>query len=357
NSTRCYSVIQRLAGTGLKIHVLTSGNGVRFFQDKPEVASLRLVESFFYAVKGNLLSAWRTLMSLGELGRRARRKHAQVEAALTELRPAFCVTDSEYTVAPFRKRGIPLIALNNADVVVTEYFKRRNKPRNLMGQFWLLEYPDYLFHRQFVDLVISPAAKPLPPPHGRIRRVGLIVRREIEELARLTRPVPPKRAREFRKVTFMLSGSILGRIGNLCADGLPYHISVVGIDGPSNGAVTFHGKTVNNIKLLAEADMLLINGGFSAVSEALALGKPTLVIPVARHAEQYVNACQVVEHGLGALATADDLVGQLQRAHATNAFIGRAEMPPAVDIGGAGQAAGILLEFLQSRGILRRPSN
>jgi hypothetical protein len=352
NSTRCYSVIQHLASTGLSIHVLTSGNGLNFFRDKPEIASLTPVESYSYAVKRNQLSAWGTVMSFGELSRRASQKRFQVEAALAKFKPAFCVTDSEYTVAPFRRRGIPVIALNNSDVVVAEYLRLRHKPRDLMAQFWLVEYPDYLFHLRFADLVISPAAKPFAPSVARIRHVGLIVRKEIEHIAGCSRSGPAKTAREFRNLTFMLSGSILGRIGDISGYDLPYHISVVGMEGRSNDRVTFYGKTLNNIALLAEADMLLINGGFSAVSEALALGKPTLVVPVPRHAEQFVNACQVEELGFGAAVGSRDIGGYLQRAYASNGFIGRAERHPPVNIGGAAQAAQILLGFLQSRGII-----
>ena len=228
----------------------------------------------------------------------------------------------------------------------------RNKPRELRGQFWAIEYIDYLFHRRFADLVISPAAKAVPAAHSKIRRVGLIVRREIQELAAGTGKAPQKPAREFRNLTFMLSGSVLGRSGNICANDLPYHIAIVGIDGPSNSQVTFHGKILNNISLLAQADMLLVNGGFSAVSEALALRKPTLVIPVPRHAEQYVNACQVVELGFGAMVGEQEVGPYLRRAYQTNAFVGRAKSQQPVDISGATQAVDIIFRFLRSRGTL-----
>jgi hypothetical protein len=352
NSTRCYALIQRLAAAGVEVHILTSGNGLRFFNDKPEVSSLREVEAFFYAVKHRRLSMWRTVACLGELGRRASRKRSQVDAALEKLRPQFCVTDSEYTVGPMRKRGIPVIALNNSDVVVTEYLRMRNKPDGLWGQFWLVEYLDYLFHLRFADLVISPAASPLPARHPRIRRVGLIVRQEIEEAATTAVSARRKRAREFQKVTFMLSGSVLGRTGTIGVGGLPYRISVVGVEGPDSDQIRFYGKVLNNIALLADADMLLINGGFSAVSEALALRKPTVVIPVARHAEQYVNALQVVDLGFGAMVDENAIESYLRQAYRENAWIGNAEAPATIDIHGATEAAQILFRFLRSRGVI-----
>jgi len=150
----------------------------------------------------------------------------------------------------------------------------------------------------------------------------------------------------------MLSGSVLGRTGNIGVEGLPYQISVVGVEGPTSPQIRFYGKVLDNIALLADADMLLVNGGFSAVSEALALRKPTVVIPVARHAEQYVNASQVVALGFGAIVHENAIESYLRRAYLLNAWIGSAEAPATIDIHGASQAAQILFRFLRSRGII-----
>ena len=46
NSTRCHAIMQALAPRGHRLHVLTSGNGLTYFGDKPEVASLTAMEAF-----------------------------------------------------------------------------------------------------------------------------------------------------------------------------------------------------------------------------------------------------------------------------------------------------------------------
>ena len=46
NSTRCHAVIEQLADSGCEIHVLTSGNGLTYFQNKSCVKSLTAMESF-----------------------------------------------------------------------------------------------------------------------------------------------------------------------------------------------------------------------------------------------------------------------------------------------------------------------
>ena len=54
---------------------------------------------------------------------------------------------------------------------------------------------------------------------------------------------------------------------------------------------------------MRDTDLVVVNGGFSAVSEALALRKPMVVIPVPRHAEQWANGDNIRRLGLGMVAT------------------------------------------------------
>jgi uncharacterized protein (TIGR00661 family) len=50
---------------------------------------------------------------------------------------------------------------------------------------------------------------------------------------------------------------------------------------------------------LRQADLVVVNGGFSAVSEAFILRKPMIVIPVPRHSEQWTNGRTVEALGVG----------------------------------------------------------
>src|SRR3989442_14183846 len=60
NSTRCHAVIQRLLDYGAEIHVVTSGNGVWYFQSFPGIARLHEVGSLYYRVKDGRISISRT---------------------------------------------------------------------------------------------------------------------------------------------------------------------------------------------------------------------------------------------------------------------------------------------------------
>ncbi len=346
NSTRCYAIIEqlRLLCPEMEAHVLTSGNGLEFFRDKAEIASLSPMENFFYSVKNNQISAWRTLLSVGRLARLAAIKKRQVLETLHRIQPQVVVTDSEYTVGPARRMGIPVVAVNNSDVVVSEYFRRSDTPWSIAGQFWLVEFMDYLFHRFFVDAVVSPAPTRLPTRHKRIRRVGLILRDEVHRMA--PAPEPFRNPRALREILCMLSGSTLGTRKNLLFHDLPYRVAVIGRTGPSDEKVHYYGRLMHNTPYLARAELLVVNGGFSAVSEALALNKPTLVIPVPRHAEQYVNAMLVRDLGRGDLTTEDTVIERIKEIYETDAWSGFAPYESELCLDGAKEAAEVILEFL-----------
>lgn len=353
NSTRCHAVMEHLVERGLHVHVLTSGGGLRYFEGRQEVSSLTPMESFFYSSKRGRVSALGTVASLDRLARLAATKRRQLQSLLSRIRPAVAITDSEYGLGSLRRQGIPVLAVNNADVVVSEYFRRKNKPGSIRNHFWMIEYADYLFHRWFCDMVISPSVAPCPPRHDRIRRTGLILRRAVSEaLPRSRKPFPPPR--NIRSAVFMLSGSVLASSISFSAGELPFRVDVVGREGASTNRIVYHGKILNNVRLLCAADVLVINGGFSAVSEAIALNKPTFVIPVPGHAEQYLNARVLSDLGFGYIADERNVVRQLLHMYEINRWEGLKERGQITGLEGAREAAEIIVEAATARSNVRR---
>jgi len=349
NSTRCHAVMQPLAAAGHRIHVLTSGNGLTYFAGQPEVASLTEMASFFYSRRQGRISGWQTLLAGRQLLRLARDKRRKLEELLAKIRPAAAVIDSEYAIGPLRRAGVPIAAINNSEVVVSEYLGWRINPRAVRNQFWFIEFPDYLFHRSQCDLVLSPSPRPGRPRHRKFRRIGLIVRRAVRAAARQATARPFPLPREIRNVVFMLSGSIFASHVPLDTFREPFHINVVGRDGPSTEWVTYHGRLMDNLALLVQADALVINGGYSAVSEALALNKPTFVLPVRGHAEQYVNARLVADLGRGYVASDETVMRDLLGLYQTNSWTGLHAPQPLSGLDGADQAAAALEELMAAR--------
>ncbi len=113
---------------------------------------------------------------------------------------------------------------------------------------------------------------------------------------------------------------------------------------------------MDNTALLATADILVINGGYSALSEAFALRKRTFVIPVPGHAEQFVNGCLARDLGLGFMATEHNILDQLLEMHRQNRWIGLRPMPAAFETEGASEAAEAIAGIQARRAAQRSPT-
>jgi len=106
---------------------------------------------------------------------------------------------------------------------------------------------------------------------------------------------------------------------------------------------------MDNTEFLAQADALVINGGYSAVSEAFVLRKPVFVIPVPGHAEQFINARLVSDLGLGFMATEDNVLTQLLNMYEQDRWIGLKPKPATFETNRAREACHLTQQFLTNR--------
>jgi UDP:flavonoid glycosyltransferase YjiC (YdhE family) len=347
NSTRCHAIIQRLVERGVQVAVITSGNGKWYFEGRKDVGSIHGIEAFYYASKNGKISIPGTLAAIGDFRRIAKRNAAVVRNVLDDFQPDVTITDSVYTTGPMKKRGIPIVALNNADVVHVSYRRFKDRPKSVRMQFYCIEEMDYLFHRARVDLVLSPSLDgSLPEVGGNVRRIGPIVRRGYES----TPAIGP-----VKRVLVMLSGSRFGSPVALQNNNYPFHIDVVGREAPKDitlpANVVFHGRVRDNTEIVRAADLMLVNGGFSAVSEAFALQKPMVVLPIPNHSEQWVNGKTIEQLGVGFMAREDDIEGAMLRAIADidtlRAGYGRLPVMP----DGAATAADLVVGLIKKKAV------
>jgi uncharacterized protein (TIGR00661 family) len=144
----------------------------------------------------------------------------------------------------------------------------------------------------------------------------------------------------------MLSGSVFGMPVRLERAYPGLQIDVVGRERPDDldvpEGVTYHGRLRDNRSLLRDADLVLVNGGFSAVSEVFCMRKPAVVVPVPNHAEQWVNARTLSHLGVAHIGTEEKLEEAMLRALDDVPAMQRAyaNLPPPAD--GARQAVQIL---------------
>jgi UDP:flavonoid glycosyltransferase YjiC (YdhE family) len=345
NSTRCHAVMQRLLQHGAEIQIVTSGNGLWYFRSVPGLGTLHEVESLYYGVKDGRISIARTLSAASDFTGILRRNSRKIASILSDWRPDIAVADSVYTFRPFKRGSIPFVALNNADIVHSSYRRFTDRPRSIRPQFWCVEESDYLFHRLVPDLVISPTLDPtLPEVGGNVRRVGPIVRQGFSSaVARM--PV--------NSVLVMLSGSRFGSPVMFKRTDWPFDIDVVGRPAPKdwNGSdrIRFHGKLLDNKALVEKADLVVVNGGFSAVSESFSMRKPLVVIPVPNHAEQWINARTIEHLSVGMSAQESELENVLEiAAHEVERFHeGYRAIGDIPD--GAAQAAALIISVVTDR--------
>lgn len=309
NSTRCAAIIHELFKLGYHIDVLTSANGLNYFEKPTEVSQLFSFQALLYGKTNGKLSILKTILAIPKLFIIFVKNCWQLKSILKKNPYDAIVFDSDYTVASLllrwqRPRPL-LIAVNNAQVIVNECKKLTQWPKNILLQYWI-EKLDCWFHYIVPDLIICPTfgynpnfnkntqfrsdkTKVIPP----IVRSGLISR--------------PK-SQTPTNILVMLSGSQFGSkldfLNRLNINTLK--ISVIGKDGESNEQLRFYGKFYNNQDLINTADILVINAGFSAVSEAIALRIPAVVIPIEYHAEQYINSFLFEKSGLGLIATEEN---------------------------------------------------
>jgi len=309
NSTRCHAVIQRLRANGVKIAIVTSNNGLWYFKDRDLVENIHEISPLYYQKSGEDISIFRTLLSIPDFIRIWRSNAQKLNDLLDEYKPKAVVVDSEYTFMPIKSRKIPLIALNNADVVVASMAKFKNAPKSVLPQFYAVEKPDSLFHRSIPNWVLSPSLDPtIKASYSNIHRIGPIVRDNYK-------PIPFREG--IGRVVVMLSGSQF-RSPVAFSKRHPFKIDVIGRDKPDDveemNGVVYHGRLKDNRRILEEADLVVVNGGFSAVSEAFSMKLPMVVLPIPNHAEQWVNARTIQELGVGLMATVENLENAVNEA-------------------------------------------
>ena len=298
NSTRCDSIIHQLITRGWKVSLVTAGNGLWYFRDRDYINHIYEIEELRYGSKDGQISINKTLGSVKTLASINKRNRGVISRALQEIQPNAVISDSVYIFGLPTSRNIPWIALNNTDMVYQAFNYYPSKPLSIWPQFYCIEMIDYLFHKLGPDVVISPCIDlSIPLTHKKFHRVEPIVRQGFEQ--RLKR-------KEKSRVVIMLSGSRFGSPVRLSNSEYPFQLDIIGRPAPTdwkvNEVIHYHGKVQDSLQLLRNADLAVVNGGFSAVSEVVCMGIPAVVVPVLRHAEQWVNAKSVDRLGIGTMA-------------------------------------------------------
>ena len=302
NSTRCSAIIHEMYLLKYQIDVVTSSNGLNYFRATNEVTNLFSFKPLLYGKVKGKLSILYTLLMVPKLLMIFIENCFLFRLILKKTNYSAVVFDSDYTAffALWKRPRPLLIALNNAIVVVQECKKISKLPQSIRLQYWL-EKMDCWYHNVVPDLVICPRfSNKIGSQYKKIKytlpivRSGLYGKSERETL---------------NNILVMLSGSQFGSetyFLNKLNISSNIKINVIGKSGLSSQQIIFYDKIYNNQNLLNSADLLVINAGFSAISEALVLRVPAVIIPIENHAEQYINSILFEKLGLGLVATQEN---------------------------------------------------
>jgi UDP:flavonoid glycosyltransferase YjiC (YdhE family) len=220
-----------------------------------------------------------------------RRRCAQV---VDDVEPDLVVVDSDVHSFPSaRRRGIPVVSVNSSPATVALLRGLGAVPRELRFSYHCIERVDRWLQYRYADRIICPVIEPVEVDNPKVRQVGPIVRRQFREEGGATGS-----AGLSWDVGVMLGGSGIG-VPELDLRAAPGRVVVLG-----NGSGGLFPPTAERIPFtaqpaayLARSRVVVVQGGFNSVSEVLALRRPAVVVPIANHAEQHVNARSAMKLG------------------------------------------------------------
>jgi uncharacterized protein (TIGR00661 family) len=343
NSTRCFAIIERLKLLNAEISIITSGNGKWFFSDKKEIENLLEIESFKYGEKDGKINTLNTFLSISKIFRTFSDNSKLINNFIEKYKPDIIITDSVYFNYNKKKLSIPLISLNNADQVKYFFNKYKVKPKNIYPQYYGIEYLDYLYNLRFSDLILSPVITDYEnlsdSKNLKIKRIGPIVRLNL---------INKEKGNSLRGA-IMLSGSKFGMNLKINDNNSDLILDVIGREKPlhyqTNKNLFFQGKMLNNHKILNQVDFAVVNGGYSAVTELFFTEKPMVVVPVPNHAEQWINAKQISDAGVGIIANETNYFEQLTKLSKNYSYYKENYKKFTTKIDGATQAADIIYNY------------
>ncbi|MCZ0933136.1 MAG: glycosyltransferase [Oligoflexia bacterium] len=294
NSTRIHSLIQCIDQKH-QIDIFGYGNSVKYFKQVSRIQNIFQSLPLEYGLKKGKIDAFRTIGKLFSNFKAIYKSRQDLRKILQSQVYNLIVADSNFS-AVFLKNRPKLISINNADRVIES--ARQIKKRFYLTS-WLLEMADYIYNRIAPDLVISPFFEPYKNT-GKFQHTALMVRKEF-----LTaRPhILPKR----HHVLIIPSGAPLNASLSLKHDKTDYDISVIGDQIITLGKIKKHDRVFNTSPLMKQATIAVVNGGLSSISEALAMAKPMIVIPLEGHLEQRINADWIQNNNLGLISSWEKL--------------------------------------------------
>ena len=334
NSTRIHAIIQHI-NKNCEIDVFVYGNSLKYFKQISQIQNIFQGFSMEYGLKNGEINFLATAGKILKNLQTIYKSRQSIKNIIKSHHYSLIISDSNFS-ALFLKQRPKLISINNADVTIKRALKINKK--GCYGQFFI-EFGDYIYNLLVPDLVISPFFEPCKDTK-KIRHTFTIARKEFQS----SHHQPLKK----HYVLVMTGGAeALNQGLSIDHNQEDWGLSVLGNQIKISGKAKRENKTFNTSRLMKQSTIVVINGGFSSISEALTMAKPMVVIPLKGHIEQKTNALWVQENHFGLMSSWKNLKDSIfhikkKYSHFKKALLGYKHL------NGAEQAASLILKELQN---------
>ena len=289
NSTRIHGIIQHIK-TNCEMDVFAYGNSLEYFKQLPGIQNIFEGYPMEYGLKNGEIDFFATTGKIFKNLKAIYKSRKYLKDIIKSHHYDLIISDSNFSPV-FLKNRPKLISINNANVIIKRALKIKKKGYYI--QFFT-ELGDFIYNSLVPDLVISPFFEPCKSTK-KIRHTPIIVRKEFKR---------PCQNLKRHHVLVMTGGTgTLNKGLSINHNRDNYDLSVLGDQIKISGKAKRENKTFNVSRLMSQSTILVINGGFSSISESLALAKPVIVIPLKGHIEQKINALWVQEKHFGLMSS------------------------------------------------------
>ena len=304
NSTRVHSIIQHI-NHKCKIDIFGYGNSLKYFEQvSHDVQNVFQSFPLKYGLKEGKIDTFKMVGKLFYNFKAIYKGREKLKKILQSKTYSLIVADSNFSTV-FLKNRPKLISINNADRIIKSSDKIKKRAYLVS---WLIEWTDFTYNKIVSDKVISPFFEPSDlktHKKTKFKHTALIVRKEFLSFQCLSSPAR-------HHVLIIPSGACINTVPALKHEKQDYDISIIGDQIKSLGRVKKYDRVFNTSHLMRQATIVVVNGGLSSISEALAMSQPMIVIPMKGHLEQKVNADWIQEHCLGLMSSWEKLQESIQ---------------------------------------------
>ena len=334
NSTRIHSIIQHI-GPGCEFDIFGYGNSVKYFEQVPQVQNIFQGFPMEYGLKDGQIDFFSTVGKLFRNFKAIYKSRQYIKKLLKSKHYSLIVADSNFSTI-FLSHRPKLMSVNSSDVIIK--LAKKIKKRYCWTSFFT-EWADYIYNLFVPDMVLSPFFESCRDTK-QFRHIGLMARKEFH-----FRHQGSVKGHHVLIITGGAQSLNDGIVINHTRD--DYELSVIGDKIQISGRTKKQSPTFNTSTLMNQSTIVLINGGFSSISEALAMAKPMIVIPVKGHIEQKINASWVQNNNLGLISSWENLEDSIIQIKDNYSFF-KAHLLSYNYLNGSEQAASLILKEIEN---------